>query len=74
MQNHYPFTCSCPDKNQVLLSETYPHTIVSNIGNKAPPPGLTHRSSFAAAFHTVVYDIVTNCLGDIQKNGYLVEK
>lgn len=74
VQDYYQFTCSYLNKNQVLLSETYPHAIVSNIGNKAPPPGLTYRGNIPAAFNTVVSDIVVNCLGDIQKNGYLVEK
>ncbi len=74
VQDNYQFTCSYLNKNQVLLSETYPHAIVSNIGNKAPPPGLTYRGPIPVAFNTVVSDIVTNCLGDIQKNGYLVEK
>ncbi|WP_416191163.1 hypothetical protein [Neisseria sp. CCUG12390] len=71
-QDGYEFVCRYADRNKILSSETYPHAIIATIGNTAPPSGLTVQSNLQTAFTQVTDDIVTNCLVDLQKKGYLL--
>lgn len=72
VQDHYEVSCSYLDRNKVLHTENYQHAIVTTVGNASPPTGMLVHPNLNAAFSSVMDDVVINCLGDLQKNGYLL--
>ena len=72
VQDNYEVSCSYLDRNKVLHTENYQHAIASTVGNASPPAGMLAHPNLNAAFSSVMDDVVINCLGDLQKTGYLL--
>ena len=72
VQDNYEVSCSYLDRNKVLHTENYQHAIASTVGNASPPAGMLAHPNLNAAFSSVMDDVVINCLGYLQKTGYLL--
>lgn len=72
VQDYYQFYCTYSDDRQQLSRTDYNHSIVTTIGASTQPIGLIPHASLDQAFRTVTKEIVINCLGDLQKQGYLL--
>lgn len=72
VRDDYTFICSYSHGNQELSKAEFDHAIVSNIGARATPIGLIPQKNLQQAFFAVTKDVVVNCLGDLQKKGYLL--
>lgn len=72
VQDDYRFICSYSDGKQELSHAEFKHAIVSTIGASNAPIGMTRQLNVQQAFNSITRDIVVNCLGDLQKKGYLL--
>jgi len=71
VQDGYVMTVTLTTAGKTVTKSGYKHVLISTVGNKKGPEGLTPTTP-GAAFGTIVEQMLLNVLGDLQKDGLLV--
>jgi hypothetical protein len=72
VQDGYEMTVTLTRSGVSVTKSGYKHVIISTVGNKAGPPGLSPTTP-SGAFGTVVEQLLLNALADFQKDGALLQ-
>lgn len=71
VQDGYEMTVTLATKDRTVTKSGYKHVLISTVGNKKGPEGLTPTTA-AAGFGTIVEQMLLNALSDLQRDGLLV--
>jgi hypothetical protein len=72
VQDGYVMTVTLSSNGKTTTKADYKHVLITTVGNKKGPEGLTPTTP-GAAFGTIVEQMLLNSLSDFQKDGLLVQ-